>query len=145
MSSGVVAGRAANALIADAEAVLPQVIPRVQQVRATLDRFGFAHRGLWVGGRATLTAESVCFHPNPVNRRLMHACSLDIEIPLPDLVSIEVLPAFVSSVIVLRTPRSALRIRCFRADRFARQIAELAGVDVLRAGGWPFRLRVTGE
>jgi len=103
MSSGVVAGRAANALIADAEAVLPQVIPRVQQVRATLDRFGFAHRGLWVGGRATLTAESVCFHPNAVNRRLMHACSLDIEIPLPDLVSIEVLPAFVSSVIVLRS------------------------------------------
>jgi hypothetical protein len=145
MSSGIVAKRAANALVTDAVAVLPELIPRVQQVRATLDHFGFAHRGLWVGGQATLTTESVCFHPNPVNRGLMRARSLDIEISLPDLVSVEVLPALVSSVIALRTPRSTVRIRCFRASRFARQIAELAGVDVLKAGGWPFRLRVSGE
>jgi hypothetical protein len=75
----------------------------------------------------------------------MHAGPLDIEIPLPDIVSIEVLPAVVSSVIVIRTPQSAVKIRCFRADAFARQMAQLAGVDLLRAQGGRFRMRLSGD
>jgi hypothetical protein len=144
MSSGIVAKRGANALIADAEAGLPQLTPHVNQVEATLTRFKSAHGGLWVGGRATLTTESVSFHPNALNRGL-HTGSLDIEIPLSDIVRIGVLPALVSSVIVLRTARSTVKIRCFRADEFARQIAELAGVDVARASGGRFRLRLSGD
>jgi hypothetical protein len=144
MSPGIVAKRAANALITDAEAKLPTLTPRAHQVEATLDRFKSAHRGLWVGGRATLTTESVSFHPNAVNRGI-HAGSLDIEILLPDIVSIEVLPAFVSSVIAIRTPRSAVKIRCFRADAFARQIAQLAGVDLRKAEAGRFRMRLSGD
>jgi len=144
MSPAIVAKRGANALITDAEAKLPQFLPRAQQVEATLDRFKAAHRGLWVGGRATLTTESLCFRPNAVNRGL-HAGSLDIEIPLPDIVSVEVRPALVSSVIALRTQQSTVKIRCFRADEFARQVAELAGVDVVRAEGGRLRLRLSGE
>jgi len=144
MSSGIVAKRAANALITDAEATLPSLTPRVHQVEAKLDRFRSAHGGLWVGGRATLTTESVGFHPNAVNRSFQMG-SLDIEIPLPDIVSIEVLPAFVSSVIALRTPRSAVKIRCLRAEGFARQIAQLAGVDVVKAAGGRFRMRLSGD
>src|SRR5262249_52594098 len=126
MSPDIVAKRAANALITDATAKLPSLTPRRQQVEATLDRFKAAHRGLWVGGRATLTTGSISFHPNVVNRGI-HEGALDIEIPLPDIVRIEVLPAFVSSVIAIHTPASVVRIRCFRADGFARQIAQLAG------------------
>lgn len=144
MSPGIVATRGANALIMDAEAKLPPLTPRVHQVEATLDRFKAAHRGLWVGGRATLTTGSISFHPNSVNRSI-HAGTLDIEIPLPDIVSIEVLPAFVSSVISIRTPQSAVRIRCFRADGFARQIAQLAGVDLSKAAGGRFRMRLSGD
>ena len=144
MSRDMVATRTANALISDAEAKLPPPTPGVHQVEATLDRFKAAHRGLWVGGRATLTTGSVSFHPNCVNRGI-HAGALDIEIPLADIVSIEVLPAFVSSVIAIRTPQSAIRIRCFRADGFARQIAELAGVDLSKAAGGRFRVRLSGD
>lgn len=144
MSSEIVAQRGANALITDAEANLPPLTPRARQIEASLDRFKSAHGGLWVGGRATLTAESVCFHPNAVNRGL-NAGPLDIEILLPDIVSIEVLPALVSSVIVIRTQRSAVRIRCFRADEFAGQIARLAGVDLRRAAGGRFRIRLSGS
>jgi hypothetical protein len=144
MSPGIIAKRGANALITDAEAKLPPLTPRIHQVEATLDRFKSAHRGLWVGGRATLTTESISFHPNAVNRGI-HAGSLDIEIPLPDIVSIEVLPALVSSVIAIRTPQSAVKIRCFRADAFARQMAQLAGVDLLRAVGGRFRMRLSGD
>lgn len=144
MSSGIVAKRGANALITDAAAKLPALTPGSHQVDATLDRFKAVHRGLWVGGRATLTTESISFHPNAVNRGI-HTGSLDIEIPLPDIVSVEVLPAFVSSVIAIRTPHSVVKIRCFRADAFARQIAQLAGVDLLRAAGGRFRMRLSGD
>ena len=144
MSSAIVAKRGANALISDVEAKLPSLTPRIHQVEATLDRFKSAHRGLWVGGRATLTTESICFHPNAVNRSV-HVGSLDIEIPLSDIVSIEVLPALVSSVIAIRTPQSAVKIRCFRADAFATQMAQLAGVDLMRAVGGRFRMRLNGD
>ena len=144
MPSGVVAKRMANALIADAEAKLPRVTPGIDQVDAALDRFKSAHGGLWVGGRAALSTESLYFHPNGVNRSL-HAGTLDIEVPLSDIVSIEVLPAFVSSVIAISTPQSAVKIRCFRADAFAGQIARLAGVALMRREGGHFRMRLSGE
>jgi hypothetical protein len=144
MSSGIVAKRGANALITDAQATLPSRTPNLHQVEATLGRFKSAHGGLWVGGRATLTTQSLCFRPNAVNRAIQTG-SLDIELPLPDIVSIEVLPAFVSSVIAIRTPQSAVKIRCFRADAFARLIAQLAGVDLLKAAGGRFRMRLSGD
>jgi hypothetical protein len=144
MSSDIVAKRGANALITDAQVTLPSLTPHLHQLEATLDRFKSAHGGLWVGGRATLTTQSLCFRPNAVNRGI-HAGPLDIEIPLPDIVSIEVLPAFVSSVIAIRTPQSAVKIRCFRADAFASHIAQLAGVDLLRTAGGRFRMRLSGD
>jgi hypothetical protein len=144
MAPGIVASRAANALITDTAARLPPLIPHRQQAEATLGLFNAAYRGLWVGGRATLTTGSVSFHPNAVNRGL-HEGVLDIEIPLPDVVRIEVLPALVSSVIALHTPQSVVRIRCFRADGFARQIAQLAGADLTRAAGGRFRMRLSGD
>src|ERR1700691_443347 len=134
MSSGIVAKRAANALITDAEAKLPPLTPRIRQVEATLDRFKSAHGGLWVGGLAMLTTESICFRANAVNRGI-HEGSLDIAILLPDIIGIEVLPAFMSSAVVIRTPGSVVKIRCFRADSFASQMAQLTGVELLRAEG----------
>jgi hypothetical protein len=144
MRSSVVAKRVANALITDAEAGLPRFTPRTHQVETTLDRFRSAHGGLWVGGRATLTAESLSFHPNDLNRATQTG-SLDIEIPLADLTGIEVRPAFVSSVIAIRTPQSVVKIRCFRADAFARQIAQQAGTELQRSAGGRFRLRLGGD
>jgi hypothetical protein len=113
-------------------------------VAPALDRFRSAHSGLWVGGRATLTTEAVFFRPNAVNRAIQ-AGSLDIEIPLPDIVGLEVLPAFVSSVIAIHTTLLTVKIRCFRAASFAGQIARLAGVDLRKAAGGRFQLRLSGD
>ena len=143
MSVDIVATRAANALLADVEARIPSV-PYRQQVDGTLGRFKTSHGGLWVGGRATLTRESLSFRPNSVNRGL-HTGALDFEIPLGDIVSVEVRPAFVSSVIAMGTPRSDVKIRCFRADAFAQQIAQLAGVGLSRAAGGWWRIRLSGD
>ena len=144
MSAGVVAKRGANALIADAEARLPSLAPGSRQAAPALDRFRSAYGGLWVGGRATLTTESLLFRPNAVNRGI-HAGSLDIEIPLSEITSVEILPALVSSVITLHTPQSAVKIRCFRAAPFASQIAQLAEADLRTVAGGRFRLRLRGD
>lgn len=143
MSSEIIAKRAANALVTDAMAKLPGVIPRFRQVETTLDRFTSVHGGLWVGGRATLITGSVRFHPNAVNRSI-HSGPLDIDIPLSDIASIEVLPAFVSSVIAIQTRQSAVKLRCFRAEAFAGQIAQLAGVVLQKRAGGRFRMRLSG-
>jgi hypothetical protein len=143
MSSGIVAKRAANALITDAEAKLPPLTPRIRQVEATLDHFKSAHGGLWVGGRPRLLRSQCAFAPTPSTGASMR--DLDIEILLPDIISIEVLPAFVSSVVAIRTPGSVVKIRCFRADSFASQMAQLAGVDLLRAEGGRLQMRLSGD
>lgn len=144
MSPAIVAKRAANALVTDAESRLPGLVPGVRRVEATLDRFKSAHGGLWVGGRATLSTESLTFHPNALNRGVQTG-SLDIEIPLPEIVGIEVLPAFGTNVIAIRTPLSAVKIRCFGADAFAKQIAQQAGVDLQKAAGGRLRMRLSGD
>src|ERR1700761_6364466 len=116
--AGIIAQRTANALIADAEAKLPSLIPGIGQIAPALDRFRSEHGGLWVGGRVSLTAEAVFFRPNSVNRGIQVG-SLDIEVPLPDIVRLEVLPAFVSSVIAIHTSQLTVKIRCFRAAPLA--------------------------
>jgi hypothetical protein len=144
MSAGIIAQRGANALVADAEANLPPFTPGIRRVAPALERFRSAHGGLWVGGRATLTTEAVFFRPNAVNRAIQ-AGSLDIEIPLPDIAGLEVLPAFVSSVIAIHASQLTVKIRCFRAASFAGQIARLAGVDLRKAADGRFQLRLSGD
>jgi hypothetical protein len=144
MSPAIVAKRAANALITETEAELPPLTPRRPQVEAMLGGFKAAHGGLWVGGRATLTAESLFFRPNSVNRG-MHTGALDFEIPLADIARVEVRPAFGSSVIVIGTVGAEVKIRCFRAEQFAREIARLVGVDLVKAAGGRFRMRLSGD
>jgi hypothetical protein len=80
--------------------------------------------GLWVGGRVTVTTKQIEFHPNGVNRAL-HVGTLDVEIPLPDIEKVEVLPGFVTRIIAITTARQILRLRCYRAEAFARQVTDL--------------------
>jgi hypothetical protein len=144
MPSAIIATRAANALISEAEAELPALMPHRPQVEAGLGRFKAAHGGLWVGGRATLTAESLLFRPNALNRGL-HTGALDVEIPMGEIARVEVRPALGSSVIVIAVPPAEVKIRCWRADEFARQIAGQAGVDLAKAEGGRFRMRLSGD
>jgi hypothetical protein len=121
MSIGIVAKRAANALIEDVQTGLQDV----PILGAAVDRASTRYGGLWVGGRATLTAASVEFHPNAVNKGLQTG-SLDVDVPLSTIMSIEVLPAPLTKIVAIRTSRSVVKIRCFRARAFADQIREAA-------------------
>lgn len=120
-SAGIVASRAANALIADARArSLGQSFDDVLECATAI------YGGLWVGGRATLTREQLAFHPNRVNRAIHSAGSLDVEIPLSDIEKVEVLPGVLTRIIAITTKRRFVKIRCFRADAFADEIRTLA-------------------
>lgn len=117
MSADIVAERAANALIEDAQGKITLGWPAHGEIERTRARYG----GLWVGGRVVLTAGSVVFRPNGVNRGL-NAGSLDVEVPVSDIVSVVVRPALVTQIIEVRTAHSVLKVRCFRARAFADQI-----------------------
>lgn len=121
MSTDVVAKRAANALIEDAQTGLQDLPILGDVLESARARYG----GLWVGGRATLTAESLALHPNAVNRGLQTG-SMDVVVPLTAIESIEVLSAPVTKIIAIRTARSVVKIRCYRARAFADQIREAA-------------------
>lgn len=121
MSNVIVAKRAANALIEDVQGDLQDVPILGDVVGRARARYG----GLWVGGRATLTAESVAFHPNAVNRGLQTG-SMDVDVPLSTVESIEILPGVLTKIIAIRTRQSVVKVRCFRARAFADQIREAA-------------------
>jgi hypothetical protein len=111
----VVATRVANALIDDAR------VNGGEGVAIGLVRRSYG--GLWVGGRATLTTEAIRFRPNGVNRAVQTG-TLEFEIPLTQITSVEVLPGVLTRIIEIRTAGSVAKIRCFRADVFAAQIAD---------------------
>lgn len=134
MSTDVVAKRAANALIEDAAlgiGAVRDVLPGTSQVDAVLAGYKQAHGGLWVGGRAELTTGSVRFRANALNR-VVQTGTLSFEVPLGAVVGVEVRPAFVTRIIAIRTAQSVVKIRCYRADAFAKQITDQ--VEALRRG-----------
>lgn len=132
MSAQVLGTRVANALIEDAEVSVPEspgfafIAPVFETVTPVLERFRRAYGGLWVGGRATLTATELRFHPNAANRSI-HSGELTITIPLPAVVSVEVRRGFVTRIIAVETPGYLLRLRCFGAKSFAEQIRSAVG------------------
>ncbi len=84
MSDQVIGTRLANALVEDAEVSLPDLpglksVVGMDAVAPVLAVFKRAYGGLWVGGRATLTATDISFHPNAMNRAVQTG-SLDYEL-----------------------------------------------------------------
>ncbi len=123
MSGPVLAERTANALIVDAVGNIPNFLPAA----FVLGLFKRAYGGLWVGGKARLTQDSLSFAPNAMNRAFHSDGQLDVSIPLTDITSISVERGFVTRIIVVAVGPSALKIRCYKADVFADQLREAAG------------------
>lgn len=96
-------------------------------VESAVRRSKKKHGGLWVGGRATLTATSLLFAPNRVNRAVTTG-SMDIAITLRDVQDVWVESAFVTNIVVIRTSSSTVKLRCGGAQSFAtlieRQVAD---------------------
>ena len=101
----------ANALIEDARARTPGPLPALSAFRAMWG-------GLWVGGRVTLTSDSVSFAANTLNR-IAQSGTLDVSVPLKQVTDVEVLPGFFTNIVAISTPDRVLKIRCYWARHFA--------------------------
>lgn len=107
--------RLANALFnVRAAGVGKLVEPAVALTRAM-------YKGLWVGGRATLTPTEYHFHPNDMNRS-MHDGPIDFVVPLVDITEVTTKRGFVTSLVVVRAGGYEFTIRCYGARTFADRI-----------------------
>jgi hypothetical protein len=111
MGEEVLASKIANALIEDAE-------PFISNVRPILSLFRAVQGGLWVGGRVTLTSQSVSFAANALNR-MGQSGTLDVSVPLKQVTDVEVLPGLFTDIVAISTPDRVLKVRCYWARRFA--------------------------
>jgi hypothetical protein len=74
--------------------------------------------GPWVGGRVTLTSDEATFAPNALNR-IANPGRLDVRNPLADIIDVEFIPAFVSSIVAISAEALVFKVRCFGARGFA--------------------------
>jgi hypothetical protein len=123
MHEEVLMSKVANALIEDVN---------VNVATPMVSVFHAAWGGLWVGGRVTLTTETVSFSPNGLNR-VAQSGSLDVSVPLATVTDVNVLPGFFTKIVAITTPESVFKVRCYRAARFAEAI--LAARDRLGESG----------
>jgi len=120
---GVLAARAANALIPGAVSPLEDVPGGVARV---LRRYRQSHGGLWVGGRVTLTSAELGFRANAANR-LLHYGDPSFAIPLSAIGHVDVEPGFITKIIAVTWAGGVTRFRCYGAGRFADQIRATVG------------------
>jgi len=134
MPEHVIAAKVANALIQDVQvkgASVAQVadafVPGVDVITPVLDGFRAAYGGLWVGGKATLTNLALRFSPNALNRAVQSG-SLDVTVPLADVVAVRKIRGFVTNIVAVETAGYAFKLRCYGAKAFA------DAIEAARAG-----------
>lgn len=74
--------------------------------------------GLWVGGTAIVTDDTLRFEPNGLNRIFL-AEDVSFAIPLRELRSVRVEPAMATDIVVLTTATGERRVRCYQAKDLA--------------------------
>ena len=117
MTSGpVIASKVANALVEDARGSGPLAV-----LDPVVDQFRQQYGGVWVGGRLTLTPAVLEFHPNAVNRAA-NTGTLDLEIDLRQIQSVELQPGVLTKIIAVRVGSQVVKARCFGAAGLADQI-----------------------
>ena len=126
----VIASKLANALIANVEYSqlvkdVVDALPHARTVQGVLDDFKRRYGDVWVGGRATLTATALVFEPNAVNSALQEG-ELELTIPVETISAVTLEGGFLSKIIAIATPLATVRLRCFGAGTFARQIRDAA-------------------
>jgi hypothetical protein len=131
MSATVISTRLANALFANARMAdgLGGSLGVANPVNAVLDGYAAAYGGLWVGGKATLTDQSISFAPNGLNKVMHHnGGDLRFDVPLDAVRSVGFRKAFVTSIVVIMIDGGQFSFRCYGAKDFAEEIRRAAGV-----------------
>lgn len=125
MTTDAIESRVANALFDVQPARVSWIArPSIALVRAM-------YKGLWVGGRATITPTEYHFHPNAMNR-VAHAGVIHFVIPLVDITDVTTKWGFISSLVIVQAGGQEIRIRCYRAKKFAARLR--AAVAAARGG-----------
>jgi hypothetical protein len=79
------------------------------------------YKGVWVGGRASLTPTEYHFHPNDMNRSV-HDGPIDFVIPLVDIEDVSFRRGVITSLVVVRASGYEFKVRCYGARKFADRI-----------------------
>lgn len=79
--------------------------------------------GVWVGGRATLTARRLHFAANQLNR-MVHTGTLEVDIDLREVMDVALRQGWVTGIVVVWLPGAELWFRCVGAGAFRDQIAD---------------------
>lgn len=104
-----------NALFTDADvsAAAGSVIPS-----STIPLMRRLFGGLWVGGTATLSHDTLRFDPNDMNRA-MHATDVSFTLPLREITGIRLERGILTKIVVVSTLDGERRLRCFGAAGLA--------------------------
>jgi hypothetical protein len=84
-----------------------------------------APRGVWVGGRLTVTDHNLEFKPNAMNKVAHAALGIPVDkvlIRLSDVLAVRVVPAPITKIVEITSPTLTFRARCFGAKSLAAQI-----------------------
>jgi hypothetical protein len=128
-----IASKVANALVTDATPHVGSGGLRSDLQNWMLGRFAKRYGGLWVGGRLTLTARTLEFHPNAVNRAVNRG-TLDVVIELRDVTGVEVQPGVFTKIISVQAGDRVFRSRCYGAHQLADDIRAAAAATHGAAG-----------
>lgn len=121
MTEPVIASKMANALFPDAQigSALAGSI-----VASAVAKQGARDGGLWVGGKAELTATRLRFAANGLNKALHSGGeSLQFDLPLAEVRHVRLRKAFITSIVDVETDTGTYSLRCWGADGFARAIS----------------------
>ena len=120
MTEPVITSKMANALFPDAQigrALAGSI------VATAVEKQGARDGGLWVGGKAELTATQLRFSANGVNKALHKGGDgLQFALPLAEVRHVRLRKAFVTHIVDVETDAGVYSLRCWSADGFARAI-----------------------
>lgn len=137
MSEPVIDTRLANALFANARmsgrtsdliehagAIGPEgAAEGLKALDSVLDAFADHYGGLWVGGRATLTASTLTFEPNALNRFVHEeGAKLRMDLPLGAIDKVTTRFGWFTGIIDVAALGAVFTLRCYGSKTFAAKI-----------------------
>jgi hypothetical protein len=95
----------------------------LESLESVLGVFADHYGGLWVGGRATLTASTLSFEPNALNRMVHEkGAELRMELPLAAVDSVTTRFGWFTGIIDVAVGGAVFTLRCYGSKTFAAEI-----------------------
>ena len=89
--------------------------------KRAISRYKNKHKGLWVGGKVTISNGAVAFVTNGLNRALHEELS-EINIPTKEIQSVAYEFGWFTGIVVVTHTHGEFRFRCYGAKKLANKI-----------------------